>query len=75
MRQVTEVAVTSEEAEFALDAASALTVQIVRSINTAHGRNRGGKRKDGYSPEYVLRKFHLCAVIEIRRHLTGQHGK
>ena len=75
MRQVTEVAVTSAEAEFALDTASAFTVQMVRSINTAHGRNRGGKRKDGYSPEYVLRKFHLCAVIEIRRHLTGQHGK
>jgi hypothetical protein len=31
------------------------------------------KHKDGYSPEYVLRKFHLAAVLEIRRHITGQN--
>ena len=46
----------------------------MRSINHAHGQRLGCKRKDGYSPEYILRKLHLCGLIEIRRRLTGQGG-
>ena len=63
------------EIEMALEDATAYTVQLVREINKAHGSRKGRRHKDGYSPEYVLRKLHLCGIIAIRRHLTGQHGK
>ena len=66
---------TPDEAEYALDNLAAYTVQLVRSINSEHCQRQGGRRKDGYSPEYILRKIHYCGVLEIRRHLTGQHGK
>ena len=75
LRRVTTVAVTPEEAEQALEEATAFTVQLVRSINSENGKRQGCRRKDGYSPEYVLRKLHLSGVIEIRRRLTGQRQK
>ena len=61
-------------AKTALEHATASTVQFVRSINHAYGLRLGCKRKDGYSPEYILRKLYLCGLIEIRRRLTGQGG-
>ncbi len=75
LRRVTQTVSTPHEAEYALDNLTAYTVQLVRSINSEHCQRQGGRRKDGYSPEYILRKIHYCGVLEIRRHLTGQHGK
>ena len=75
LRRVTQSVSTPDEAEYALDNLAAYTVQLVRSINSEHRQRQGCRRKDGYSPEYILRKIHYCGVLEIRRHLTGQHGK
>jgi len=59
------------QAEEALEVASQCIVQVVRELNE-ESRPRTKKHKNGYSPEYVLRKFHLSATIDIRRHLTGK---
>ena len=39
------------------------------AICDAVGIEKSKKIKDGYSPEYVLRKCHLCALLDIRRHI------
>ena len=75
LHQVNTTVNTASKAEAALEHATAFTVQLVRSINLAHGQRSGCRKKDGYSPEYILRKLHLCGMIEIRRRLTGQGGK
>ena len=31
--------------------------------------------KDGYSLEFMLRKWHLCLVISLKRHIYGMQGK
>jgi len=43
LNKVTAVATTPEEAEVALDHATAFTLQLVNSINSAHGQRTGGQ--------------------------------
>ena len=50
-------------------------VQIKGKLNQEFGSGKRARIKDGYSPEFILRKLHLCGLLEIRRHLLGQHGK
>ena len=59
-------------AESDMELATRYTVQLVTDLSR---RRPPSHFKDGYSPEFMLRKWHLCAVLNIRRHLTGQHGK
>jgi hypothetical protein len=70
--QVSAVVGTCDQAEAALEVSTQCAVHLVRTLRDSM-RPKTVKHKDGYSPEYVLRKFHLCAVIAIRRHITGQH--
>ena len=55
-----------------MEFATRYTVQLITDLSR---RRPPPHFKDGYSPEFMLRKWHLCAVLNIRRHLTGQHGK
>ena len=67
---------TLAEAEEALEHATRFTVHLVRMINEEFGKtNKCHKHKDGCSPEFMLRKWHLGGIIELKRHLLGQHGK
>jgi hypothetical protein len=70
LSQVAPIVDSRPQAEEALEVASQCIVQVVRELNE-EVRPRTKKHKNGYSPEYVLRKFHLGATIDIRRHLTG----
>ena len=64
------------EAEKALEYATRFSVQLVQDLNTLYGSDRKrSSHKDGYSPEFMLRKWHLCVVLTLKRHLLGQHGK
>ena len=70
LSQVAPTVDSISEAEEALELASQCIVQVVRELNE-ESRPLTKRHKDGYSPEYVLRKFHLGAIIDIRRHLAG----
>ena len=43
--------------------------------NTYRSPSPRGTYKDGFSPEFLTNKWHLQAVIEIRRHLLGKKGR
>ena len=73
LSQIPFTCATSRDAETALELFTQFTVHLTRMVNTLFS---GGskRRKDGYSPEFVLRKFHLAAVIDIKRHMFSLHG-
>ena len=73
LSQVSPVVNTIEQAEEALEVSTQCAVHLVRTLRDSL-RPKTVKYKDGYSPEYVLRKFHLGAVTAIRQHITGQHN-
>jgi hypothetical protein len=73
LSQVAPIASTIEQAEEALELSTQCVINLVRTLNDSH-HSTTKRHKDGYSPELVLRKFHLSAIIDIRRHLTGQHN-
>ena len=65
-----------KESEEALELATKCTVHMTQRALEEFGQQRKvHKHKDGHSPEFMLRKWHLMSVIEIQRHLLGQHGK
>ena len=72
LSQVSPTVNSISQAEEALEVSTQCVVHLVRRLNDSM-RPKIVKHKDGYSPEYVLRKFHLAAVLEIRRHITGQN--
>jgi hypothetical protein len=72
LSQVSPVVDNIRHAEEALEVSSQCAVHLVRKLRDSF-RPKVSKYMDGYSPELVLRKFHLCAILEIRRHITGQH--
>ena len=56
--------------------ATAFSVQLTREINERfQGTRTCSHFKRGHSPEFMLRKWHLCLVIELKRHLLGLQGK
>ena len=73
LSQVPFTCATRRDAESALELFTQFTVHLTRMVNTmlSSGSTR---RKDGYSPEFILRKFHLAAVIDIKRHMFNLHG-
>ena len=73
LSQVPDTVTNRDEAEEALEYASQFIVKVTRDMNEAYGK-RNKKFKDGFSPEFVLRKFHLAAVINIKRHIFRHHG-
>jgi len=67
---------TQREAEEALEHATSFTVQLTREINERfQGTHSCSHFKRGHSPEFMVRKWHLCLVIELKRHLLGLQGK
>ena len=73
IHQIPYTTTSVEEAESAIDFASRYMVQLSKDINESF-KTSTTKRKNGFSPEYMLRKFHLCAVINIKRHIFRLHG-
>jgi len=64
------------ESEEALELASKCTVHMTKCALEEFGQQKKvHKHKDGHSPEFMLRKWHLMSIIELQRHLLGQHGK
>ena len=76
MSQIPSTVDTTGEAEEALELATAFSVQLTKEINERFQSTHCCKHfKRGHSPEFMLRKWHLCLVIELKRHLLGLQGK
>ena len=68
---------TQKDAELDMECLTQFTVQLVKEVTDEFkpsGR-RSTSYKDGYSPEFMLRKWHLCLIISLKRHMCGLHGK
>ena len=79
MRELTErfptTFTTSDEASSYLFKMERATVKIVQRINRKYCKGHHSSFKDGWSPVFAAYKIHLQTVLEIRRHITGQHRR
>ena len=65
----------SKDAELYLEQLSKFVVDTTEDINDSYSSGTRDSYKDGYSPEFMVKKWHLQAVIEVRRHLLGKKGR
>jgi hypothetical protein len=66
----------SKAAELYLENLTAFMVDTTEEINKLYRSSAPRSSfKDGFSPEFMINKWHLQAVIEIRRHLLGKKGR
>ena len=66
----------SKDTELYLENLSKFVVDTTEDINNTYRTHSDrGTYKDGFSPAFLINKFHLQAVIEIRRHLLGKKGR
>ena len=68
---------TQDAAELDMECLTQFTVQLGKEVTDEFkpsGR-RSTSYKDGYSSEFMLRKWHLCLVISLKRYMCGLHGK
>ena len=65
----------SEAAELYLENLSKFIVDTTEDINNTYSTGTRDTYKDGYSPEFMIKKWHLQAVIEVRRHLLAKKGR
>ena len=50
------------------------SARVTRALQVRHGIGEDrGSHKDGWSPKYDSLKAQLVAVLQIRRHVTGEH--
>ena len=76
VKQIPYTGEESREAEIYLENLSAFIVETTEDINdTYRSAARQSSYKDGFSPEFLINKWHLQAVIEVRRHLLGRKGR
>jgi hypothetical protein len=66
---------TSDEASSYLFKMERATVKIVQRLNRKYSKGHRSSFKDGWSPVFAAYKIHLQTVLEIRRHITGQHRR
>ena len=66
---------SSDEASTYLFKLERATVKIVQRINRKYYKGHRSSFKDGWSPVYAAYKIHLQTILEIRRHLAGQHRR
>ena len=65
----------SQAAELYLEQLSKFIVDTTEDINNSYSTGTRDSYKDGYSPEFMIKKWHLQAIIEVRRHLLGKKGR
>ena len=65
----------SKAAELYLENLSKFIVDTTEDINNTYNTSTRDTYKDGYSPEFMIKKWHLQAIIEVRRHLLGKKGR
>jgi hypothetical protein len=63
------------EAETYLDNVSKFIVDTTATLNAKYHKKSRDVYKDGVSPQFLLTSWHLQAIIEIRRRLTGEKGR
>jgi hypothetical protein len=76
---VTQIPYDGEDkfaAEQYLEQLTSFIVDSTEQINNTYRRHQQRDHfKDGLSPEFLIHKWHLQAIIEIRRHLLGKKGR
>ena len=65
----------SKDAELYLEQLSKFVVDTTEDINDSYSSGTRDSYKDGNSPEFMVKKWHLQAIIEVRRHLLGKKGR
>ena len=63
-----------DAAELYLEQATQFIVDTTRNINKKHHREYKNRFKDGFSPEFLVSKWHLEVIIHVRRKLLGHKG-
>ena len=65
----------SKAAEQYLENLTAFIVDTTEEINNSYRSTPRSTFKDGFSPAFLITKWHLQSIIEIRRHLLGRKGR
>ena len=75
LHQLPPPGATQDTAELDMECLTQFTVQLVKEVTDKY--KPSGRRSTSYknSPEFMLRKRHLCLVISLKRLMCGLHGK